>query len=261
MSLAFRFALLAMFLIGAYALGAVHPHLVARPEAAIGVALLGGFMLALLLDEIRHRPPTPAAMAGPAPSEPAQSAEFNPRRMSFGRRFVYGMKMLTVNLTLWCLVSFGFALAYANRAEIKETALVTLSALKPGEPIALSKVETVLTRDGYGHFTAMAKVNGEAVRMLIDTGSSDVALPYEEALRLGVDVDALRFTRAVMTANGQAMVAPVTLPEITVGAITLHNVAASVAEPGRLGSPLLGMSFLGQLREVSIRGDQLRLKS
>ena len=118
-----------------------------------------------------------------------------------------------------------------------------------------------MTRDRAGHFTAIAWVNGEPLRMLVDTGSSDVALPYEEAARLGVDLDALAFTRRVITANGEAMVAPIVLPEVSVGPITLRDVRASVAEPGRLASPLLGMSFLGELSEVTIRGDQLRLRS
>ncbi|MEM9724531.1 MAG: TIGR02281 family clan AA aspartic protease [Pseudomonadota bacterium] len=180
---------------------------------------------------------------------------------AFARRARIALRALAVNLTIWCVMIGCVLVAYANRARIHEQAVITLSAFRPGEPMALSSVEAVLSRDGAGHFTAVAEVNGGLVRMLVDTGSSDVALPFEEAKRLGVDLDALRFTRAVMTANGQAMVAPVVLREVSVGPITLVNVTASVAEPGRLGSPLLGMSFLRRLSEVSIRGDTLRLKS
>lgn len=277
MGLGFRFGLIVLFVSGVYAVDLYNPQALQRPESVIGLAIVGGVFLAILLDALRFRSEDRRgrkdARSAEAFSAPPAQREQRPLELvadksragsessPMMRRSLIALRTLTVNLALWCALVFGFAIAYANRAEIKETALVTLSALKPGEPIALSRVETVLTRDGYGHFTTEVWINGRSVQMLVDTGSSDVALPYEEALRLGVDIDSLNFDRAVMTANGEAMVAPIRLPQVTVGPITLHDVAASVAEPGRLGSPLLGMSFLGQLSEVSIRGNKLRLKS
>ena len=277
MGLLFRFALIVLFCVGAYAVSLSRPEAFERPEALLGMAIVGALLLALLLEEIRFRlgqdeqaaRETMARRERPKPLELGEPRTLGQTRpysgrpspaLGFLRRCAIALRALVVNLVVWAALVVGFAVAYANRADIKETALVTLSALKPGEPVMLSEVETVLTRDGYGHFTTLAEVNGRKVRMLVDTGSSDVALPYEDAVRIGVDIASLRFNRAVMTANGEAKVAPIVLPEVTVGSITLRNVAGSVAEPGRLGSPLLGMSFLGQLREVSIRGDQLRLK-
>ncbi|MEL6978115.1 MAG: TIGR02281 family clan AA aspartic protease [Pseudomonadota bacterium] len=190
------------------------------------------------------------------PDGPALAEGARPPRRRAGRR----MRAAMLSLTIWVGVVGGLAAAYGHRFELKESALLAFSALQPGAPVALSHDEAVLMRDRGGHFTTIVRINDQNVRMLVDTGSSDVALPYEEARRLGVDLDHLSFTRVVMTANGQAMVAPVTLPAVTVGPITLTNIAASVAEPGRLGTPLLGMSFLGGLSEVSIRGEELRLR-
>lgn len=160
----------------------------------------------------------------------------------------------------WLVAAVLAATAFSHQDSLRETALTALSGLRPGAPIALSAQTAVLTRERGGHFTTLVTINQQNVRMLVDTGSSDVALPFEDAERLGVPVERLTFSRPVMTANGQAMVAPVTLPEVQVGPITLQDVRASVAEPGRLGSALLGMSFLGQLSEVSIRGEKLILK-
>ncbi len=46
--------------------------------------------------------------------------------------------------------------------------------------------ETVLERESNGHFYVHAKVNGELVRFLVDTGASGVALTVEDAQRIGI---------------------------------------------------------------------------
>ena len=61
------------------------------------------------------------------------------------------------------------------------------------------------------------------------------------------------------TANGIAKVAPVVLSRVRVGAITLRDVRAAVAEKGALDVNLLGMSFLGRLASFNLRGDELIL--
>ena len=274
MGLLFRIALIGLFCLGAYRVSLAQPQTFERPEALAGMAIIAALLLALLLEEIRFRLGQDEQAARRRSDDAERSAPLElgrahgarpfsrsaPAGVGFLQRCGIALRALVVNVAVWSALVIGFAVAYANRADIKETALVTLSALKPGEPVSLSATETVLTRDGYGHFTTLADVNGRKLRMLIDTGSSDVALPYEDAVRVGLDVSKLQFDRAVMTANGEAKVAPIMLPFVRVGGITLRNVPGSVAEPGKLGSPLLGMSFLSQLREVSIRGDRLWLK-
>lgn len=165
-----------------------------------------------------------------------------------------------INLGVWAGIIFGLAVVYDHRDTLQQAALKTLSSFRPGEPVMLSDREAVLTRERSGHFTAYATVNGKRVHMLVDTGSTDVALPLSDARRLGIDVDRLVFDRQVMTANGRALVAPVMLERVAVGGIELHNVAASVAQSDRLGGALLGMSYLGRLREFSFKGDKLILK-
>ena len=47
--------------------------------------------------------------------------------------------------------------------------------------------ETLLEREGNGHFYVHAKVNGELVRFLVDTGASGVALTEKDARRVGIE--------------------------------------------------------------------------
>lgn len=63
-----------------------------------------------------------------------------------------------------------------------------------------------------------------------------------------------------MTANGPALAAPVTLPEIAIGPIRRTNIRGMVAAEGRLDSSLLGMSFLSTLDFLQMRSDELRLR-
>jgi aspartyl protease family protein len=84
-----------------------------------------------------------------------------------------------------------------------------------------------------------------------------VALSYEDTERAGIYLSDSDFTRAVSTANGVARVAPVTLSRVTIGDITVRNVPAAVAEPGRLKTSLLGMSFLSKLSRFDMRSGRL----
>jgi aspartyl protease family protein len=110
-----------------------------------------------------------------------------------------------------------------------------------------------------GHFFVAAEVNGRTLNFMIDTGATTVALRPEDADMLGFYQGTLRFSERVRTANGIARVAPVTLDEITIGELTVRDVAASVLQRPMRHS-LLGMSFLRRLDGYEVRGDRLVLK-
>ncbi len=120
------------------------------------------------------------------------------------------------------------------------------------------KVE--LRAGAHGHFNASARINGRAVSVLVDTGASMVALSYEDAEHAGIFVRPGDFTAQVRTANGVAKVAPVMLDSVSIGDITMYDVRAAVSEPGRLGTTLLGMTFIGRLSRAEMRGDVLILQ-
>ena len=132
--------------------------------------------------------------------------------------------------------------------------------LIPSSPVEREPGTAYLSRGMGGHFNADALVNGTHVRFLVDTGASDVALTRTDAQRLGIDTAALNYTISYQTANGIVRGARVMLDEVSVGAISLRNVQASVTEGDGLGMSLLGMSFLGRLEAVEVRGERLVLR-
>ena len=96
-----------------------------------------------------------------------------------------------------------------------------------------------------GHYMAEGQINGGAVRFLVDTGASAVALPAAEASRLRIDYRKGRRGMA-QTAGGPADAYIVTLDSIRVGGIELQNVECMVIERG-LDIALLGNTFLNRM--------------
>jgi aspartyl protease family protein len=118
--------------------------------------------------------------------------------------------------------------------------------------------QVVLERNVQGHYVASGRINNLPVTFLLDTGATDVAVPEDLADRLRLQ----RMGGGIsQTANGPVAVWQTMLDEVTLGAITLNDVRASIL-PSMNGTDkvLLGMSFLKQL-EFTQRGGQLTLQA
>jgi aspartyl protease family protein len=117
-----------------------------------------------------------------------------------------------------------------------------------------------LKAGAFGHFHTRAEINGRPIGVMVDSGASMVAMTYEDAREAGFFVRDSDFTHQVNTANGTARVAPVTIDRISIGDITVRNVPGAVLEAGKLGTTLLGMSFLSRLQRVDMRSGMLVLQ-
>jgi len=111
-----------------------------------------------------------------------------------------------------------------------------------------------------GHFWAEAKVDGRAVRFLVDTGATAVALSQTDAKRLGLDTKSLDYSYKVMTASGETRAASVKLASISVAGAQVRDVEALVVEKG-LETSLLGMTYLGRLSSFQATPRALVLRS
>jgi aspartyl protease family protein len=108
-----------------------------------------------------------------------------------------------------------------------------------------------------GHFMADAQVNGAAMRFMVDTGATAIAIPAAEANRLRIDYR--KGQRGIAkTAAGTTDVYLVRLDNIRVGVIELQNVEAVVIEQG-LDIGLLGNTFLNRM-EIQQDGRTMTLK-
>ncbi|HWQ87517.1 TIGR02281 family clan AA aspartic protease [Brevundimonas sp.] len=110
-----------------------------------------------------------------------------------------------------------------------------------------------------GHYWADALIEGRAVRVMVDTGSSVVALTRNDAARLGLKLTSDDFSGTIVTASGPVRAAPVELQTVAVAGARVERVEAMVVERG-LPHSLLGMSYLGRLSAFTATPASLTLR-
>ncbi|CAN7308541.1 TIGR02281 family clan AA aspartic protease [Neorhizobium sp. LjRoot104] len=168
------------------------------------------------------------------------------------------------NLAIWLLIILGLVTAYLYRDDARNVAARVTAGLLPGTAVVVTTSEggneVIIHKTQGSHFQTNVSVQGKVLPMLVDTGASTVVLSYNDARTIGLDPQNLNFSVTVMTANGRAMAAPVRLDEVAIGPIVRKNIRAMVAEDGRLGESLLGMSFLSTLGSLQMQTDELRLR-
>jgi aspartyl protease family protein len=107
-----------------------------------------------------------------------------------------------------------------------------------------------------GHFVADGTINGVALRFMVDTGATYIALPGPQADALGIDYR--KGSRGVtQTANGPVAAFRVRFDTVKVGGIEINGVDGIVIEKG-LPVALLGMSFLNRV-DMRREGDVMTL--
>jgi aspartyl protease family protein len=166
----------------------------------------------------------------------------------------------------WLAIIVVLVAAYASRDQLAAIAGRFVGALVPGAPITgrlageSDPDSVVVIRSGDGHFEIRAEVDDRPVSFLLDTGATFVTLTHEDAIRIGIAVDALSYDTPIRTANGPVTAASVTVDRLAVGPLERRGVKALVAHTDVLDKSLLGLSFLNTLGGYSIAGDRLVLK-
>jgi aspartyl protease family protein len=178
-----------------------------------------------------------------------------------GRMLLRAGRRTTLHVAIWTGAVAGLVTAFVFRDEAHVLIREIHAELMPSVALSRTAGEAELRRGWDGHYRAQAEVNGAPLKLMIDTGASMVLIPYEHAVEIGFDPETLNYSMPVTTANGRSAVAPVQLASIRVGQIEVHDIDAAIAQPGRLKTGLLGMSFLDKLAETSFQGEKLILRS
>lgn len=176
------------------------------------------------------------------------------------RMLIWGGRRTLAHATGWVLCMGTLGATFMFEKEMNTLGARLQGELVPSMAVTREGGEVELRRAWDGHYRADTLVNGNPIRLMVDTGASMVLIPYEQAQALGINPAALDYSMPVTTANGRSTVAPVRLASVRVGTIEIANVGAAVARPGSLNNGLLGMSFLDQLTETSFQGDKLYLR-
>lgn len=180
----------------------------------------------------------------------------NKRLLSVGEVSPEGVKLISVD-------SDAAVVEIGGRQETLRLGMATIfiDSKNPAEVEATDDFgpQTVsLWADQSGFFHVDGMINGFPVRFLVDTGATTVAISGDLARRIGLDLSQGRRGFA-STAGGMAQMVGVSLNSVTVGDITLRNVDAGIIMGSFPETPLLGMSFLGQLDMVR-EGNRMDLR-
>jgi aspartyl protease family protein len=130
-----------------------------------------------------------------------------------------------------------------------------LRAEATGKPVEQgSQIRIPMAIDG--HFWVEAKINGEPIKFLVDSGATMTTIGRSAAERAGVTISPTA-DQLVRTGNGIVKVSSATAGSLQVGSIERRDVRMHVADRDDLN--VLGMNFLSSLQRWGVEGRWLVL--
>lgn len=130
-----------------------------------------------------------------------------------------------------------------------------LRAEATGEPVTQgAEIRVPMAIDG--HFWVDAKLNGEPVKFLVDSGATMTTIGRDTAQRARVSVSRTA-NEAVRTGNGVIRVSSARASTLQVGTVERRDMAMHVADAADLN--VLGMNFLSSLERWGVEGRWLVL--
>ncbi len=125
--------------------------------------------------------------------------------------------------------------------------VLELGASVVGSYAQASKTIVRLPRGEGGHYFTMARINGRSIKMMVDTGATHIAFSSDTAKKLGINYKEGVKGRS-STAGGIVNSYRLKLDHIQIGGIKRYGVLAGIIEGSFPSIPLLGMSFLNQVK-------------
>ena len=173
-------------------------------------------------------------------------------------------KILVSGLGSAVLIAATVSFFLAPRLERHEAELAAMQPdAAPAPSAKRSSVKyanaAIIDREDDGHYWTRADVQGTAVKFMVDTGASTVALTYRDAQRIGLKPETLDYRWEIRTAGGITYGAAATLENIRIGQVEVEQVDAMILKDG-LEQSLLGMTFLGELYSYEFKQSQLIIR-
>ena len=141
---------------------------------------------------------------------------------------------------------------------VDHSGTATPVGMTPAEPLADSSDGAVeLQREPDGHFYAQVEINGVPVRMMVDTGATEVNLSRDDARSAGVATSIGMPDVVGQGADGPVHGEIVELDHVALGSRTLDAVPAVVLDSGQIS--LLGQSVLSKY-SMTVDGETMRLR-
>lgn len=168
------------------------------------------------------------------------------RREPIAKLFVMGLAWIAIFGGGFVLFTFRDDLGFlAQRLKTEAT----------GEPIvAGQEVRIPMAIDG--HFWVEGRINGTAVKFLVDSGATVTTIDRATAIRAGANIAEAR-DQMVRTGNGMINVSRGRAQSIEIAAIERRNLGLHIVDDDDMN--VLGMNFLSTLTRWSVEGRWLIL--
>ena len=163
-------------------------------------------------------------------------------------------KMATMAIAWVAIFGAGFIL-FTFRDDLGFVAQ-RLKAEATGEPVVQGEeVRIPMAIDG--HFWVNARLNGQKIKFLVDSGATMTTIGRDTAGQAGILVSDRR-NQVVRTGNGILRVATARADSLSIGPIERNDVGLHVADHEDLN--VLGMNYLSSLERWGVEGRWLILK-
>jgi aspartyl protease family protein len=157
----------------------------------------------------------------------------------------------------WALIFLAVFVAFTLKDDFMDLGKRVMAEVR-GESGVERRGEAMRIRQGSdGHFWVKARVNGQEVRFLVDSGATTTSISSDTARRTGITPDSA-FPTLVETANGTVAVQRGRAARIAFGSIERTDVRVHIFE-GAGDMNVLGMNFLSSLSSWGVEGRWLVL--
>ncbi|NCO86272.1 MAG: TIGR02281 family clan AA aspartic protease [Rhodobacterales bacterium] len=151
---------------------------------------------------------------------------------------------------IWGLIFVGAIAAAGLWGDIRRDVAPRQAVVEDGR--------IVIPRGPDGHYHVTLEINGVPLRLVVDTGATDLVLSRRDAARVGLDPGGLAYLGTAQTANGTVRTATVRLDTVGLGPFTDRGLRAVVTDGAMEGS-LLGMGYLRLFGRIEIADGQMIL--
>jgi len=199
------------------------------------------------------------------------ASEVNPTLVGFAALFIAGIVTaelirpllgLMGPLSRFVVVAILAAMTWIGFDAANRSGLIPKSMLGTLPDPSVQKVyQTEVPKSWDGLYRAIAQVNARSVGALIDLSVPLVVLQYEEAERMGLHPERAKFETRISVGDTKIDVAPLQLVSVQIDKVVVLNVKGAVAAKGALTTSLIGLSYLENLRLMTLRDGALVLQN
>ena len=138
----------------------------------------------------------------------------------------------------------------------RSEAALWLDRTRPAEIVGK---ETVIAMRADGHFWVEARLNGEPVDFLIDTGATYTGVSNRVARRVGLRPNENDEGVLMDTANGTIVAQMASANSLRFGGIEANTLPVAIGPDGEVDTNVIGMNLLSQLASWRVEGSRLIL--